>query len=1215
MPCLACAKLQTLPISARYGKRPRGRLLLAGSSGSITLACCMILSLAFQPGAIAQTVDANGVSGTVLVNVTLNAPAGSTAVLARNPGGGIILRGGDVHSFSSSGMPTTGLLAHTMAEITSSANITSTGDHGHAVQAGQTSASASIYDGSSAGTVYLTGGAVRTDGAFSVGLHALDSGVINASDVVVSAAGNGAIGAHGQSASTITLNHATIGATGAGGSGILASNERLGTDALAQGGAVSASNTAITASGYETHAAVARDGGKIILSGGSVTASGNAGAGLVASGRSQIESNTVVATQGAGGLGVLASHNGAITLTGGTVTTSGVDSCGIMARNGGHIDSAADITTTGDRATGVQTGAASPGASIYDGSTAGTASLTHGVISTTGMDAPGLRAFDAGRINAGPAQVRTSGAASFGAEAESNSYIALDQTQVKTSGASAHGLVATNSRRRDNFDLTAAGGVIQGRATVDTTGVGAHGAIAAYGGRLALSGGALSASGAGSTGLLVQDHGVALIDNTAITSVQDMAIRSHNSAVIALTGAGTIVRGNNAAMGASFSLPDQHAAFAVGPGVQLSSASDVLLAVDRGGSGGGGSGVVSLAFGDDSQAAGDLVDSDAKTTGFSDVTFGARAAWAGMAKGVRHVFALNGGADLHFRSGSALEGDITASNAILRFGDDGVSIAGHVVLGDRSLAHGGSLATPIYVHGSMSVDASSHQAGNWRIHGDLTNHGVIAPGSSPGVIRTDGDLHLAASTIYRTDITANGRSDLISVGGRANLAGRVSVYPEQPGVGYLIDHRYTIVTASGGLGGTVFGGGAAWADGSTYVFLTPTLAYDATNAYLVIARNRVPMEEVAGTPNQAGVGQAVDQLPTNDSLFTPVANLPTASAASAAFQLIAGDVYTSLASALVEDGRNVRDALNARLIQASGSRIAGKSASMTETYGLGASFWGQVIGAWGRSSAAHGASASVNRSSGGFLVGGDAPVNDIWRVGLAGGYARSSVSTQNRLSSGIADSYHLAAYGSGAFGKVNLRSGVAYTWNDTEVRRVVTFPGFADRVAGSQTTGMAQMFGEIGYLSGTDTRAVEPFVNLAWLRLSSARFREAGGPAALAGLTPEISTTFTTLGVRMAQSFVLTNGNVLTARGLLGWRRAFGDTDPHSVMMIAGRGMPSVGIAFGITGAPIASNAIVLETGLDMAVAPNLSLGATWGGQFGGRARDQSLKGDITLRF
>jgi outer membrane autotransporter protein len=176
----------------------------------------------------------------------------------------------------------------------------------------------------------------------------------------------------------------------------------------------------------------------------------------------------------------------------------------------------------------------------------------------------------------------------------------------------------------------------------------------------------------------------------------------------------------------------------------------------------------------------------------------------------------------------------------------------------------------------------------------------------------------------------------------------------------------------------------------------------------------------------------------------------------------------------------------------------------------------------------------------------------------------------------------------------------------------VSFPGFADSLTASYDAGTTQVFGDLGYridmgeaFGGT---AFEPFVNLAYVHLTTDGFAESGGAAALSGRSKDTSTTFTTLGVRASAAFDLGSVTV-NARGSLGWRHAFGDDTPLATLAFFG------GNPFTIAGVPIAKDAAVLDLGLDVGIMENVTLGLSYGGQFATDAVDQSVRGNLSVKF
>src|SRR3546814_10211449 len=115
------------------------------------------------------------------------------------------------------------------------------------------------------------------------------------------------------------------------------------------------------------------------------------------------------------------------------------------------------------------------------------------------------------------------------------------------------------------------------------------------------------------------------------------------------------------------------------------------------------------------------------------------------------------------------------------------------------------------------------------------------------------------------------------------------------------------------------------------------------------------------------------------------------------------------------------------------------------------------------------------------------------------GYSHTTFTASDRASSGQSDNYHLGVYGATQWGKLALRTGAAYTWYDIHTERTVSMPGLDDHLSADNNAGAVQAFGELGYgIDLSDTR-VEPFANLAYVRLRMGGYSENGGAAALSG--------------------------------------------------------------------------------------------------------------------
>jgi outer membrane autotransporter protein len=215
-----------------------------------------------------------------------------------------------------------------------------------------------------------------------------------------------------------------------------------------------------------------------------------------------------------------------------------------------------------------------------------------------------------------------------------------------------------------------------------------------------------------------------------------------------------------------------------------------------------------------------------------------------------------------------------------------------------------------------------------------------------------------------------------------------------------------------------------------------------------------------------------------------------------------------------------------------------------------------------------------------------------------------------QASSANVDTAHLATYAGAAYGPLNLRSGAAVSWSTIDSSRGILFPGFADQATARYNATTTQVFGEVGHSVRFGNIAAEPFAGLAWVHLDTGGFSERGGLAALAGSLTRDDIGYSTLGARVATGIQLQNGMMLTPRASLAWQHAFGDVTPGATLAFQ-----SLGTAFSISGVPLARDAALVESGVDLSINPNVTIGVSYMGQLSDSVNDHSVKGNLSWRF
>ncbi|MER8752502.1 autotransporter outer membrane beta-barrel domain-containing protein [Mesorhizobium sp. M1050] len=524
---------------------------------------------------------------------------------------------------------------------------------------------------------------------------------------------------------------------------------------------------------------------------------------------------------------------------------------------------------------------------------------------------------------------------------------------------------------------------------------------------------------------------------------------------------------------------------------------------------------------------------------------------------------------------------------------------------------GGRLAVNGSLASSLVTITGGMLGGNGTVGGIVAQSGgIIAPGNSIGTLNVAGNVDQAAGSIYAVELTSTGTSDFLHATGAATIdSGALIDVVKLDGAPYVAGTHYTVLQADSGVTGTYTVAG----DTGT-VFLGLVDSYDANHVYLDVVQKS--FASVGLTPNQIAAGAGTESLGSGNPVYDAILQLPSEAAVQDAFDQLSGEIHASAKGMLLEDSRFIRDAATSRISAAFGD--AGSTAALpVMAYGEGGpemvaadtdrfAVWGQAFGSWGNTDS-DGNAAAFDRSTGGLLAGADTQLG-TWRVGLIGGYSHSSFDADDRNSSGKSDSYHLGLYGGTNWGAIAFRTGAAYSWNSLSTKRAVAFNGFTDGLSADYDAGTAQAFGELAYKADAGHFKVEPFANLAYVSVHTDGFTETGGAAALTSAGSTTDATFTTLGLRASTDLGL--GQIkATARGMLGWRHAFGDDTPASSFAFAG------GDLFTIAGVPVARDAAVVEAGRDLNMSANATLGLSYTGQFGGGTVDQGAKVNLGLRF
>ncbi|MFA5123821.1 autotransporter domain-containing protein, partial [Zavarzinia sp.] len=600
---------------------------------------------------------------------------------------------------------------------------------------------------------------------------------------------------------------------------------------------------------------------------------------------------------------------------------------------------------------------------------------------------------------------------------------------------------------------------------------------------------------------------------------------------------------------------------------------------------------------------------------------------------------IDGGA-LRIGAGASLAGDVTDNGTLIFERSDDIAFGraisgtGEVIklgsglleftgtssyTGDTMLQAGTLSVTGSIAGSTVRLASGTLLTGDGAVGGiDAASGSTVDPAATTGTasLSVNGDIKLAAGSTLKIDFDSLGLHDQLKATGAAAIASGALLDIEGLEV---VGTSYTILTANEGVGGRF----DVLPD--DYVFLDEVVAYDPNKVTVSLSRNDTAFASAATTPNGRAAAEALEKLGLGNALYDAVVKADMAEAAKV-FATLSGEIYASAAGIVIDEARQIQTAVIGRLqhqlldtADAMVAAIPFGAASPTASAGTteqaepdrNNAFWTAAYGAWGHRDADSKA-AAADSSSAGVLFGADTETSGGWTIGLAGGIGQVSADADAIAASADVNSYSLALYGGKRFGRLGLRFGAAYSWQNVDTTRTVTLPATTERLNASFDARTAQVFGDIGYgFKLTRHLIAEPFGDLSYLNYSADGATESGGSAALTVDGQDYSSAYTALGLRVGGSRDIVGGRKITAGGSVAWRHAYGDTDPN-VSVNFGSDPAS---SFTSSGLAVARDAMALDAGVDLRLIGGISVGVNYSGQVSSATQEHGVQANVKIRF
>jgi len=533
----------------------------------------------------------------------------------------------------------------------------------------------------------------------------------------------------------------------------------------------------------------------------------------------------------------------------------------------------------------------------------------------------------------------------------------------------------------------------------------------------------------------------------------------------------------------------------------------------------------------------------------------------------------------------------------------------------------------------MTVNAGGTLAGIGTVGNTTINGGTLSPGNSIGLLTVQGSLVLTAASSYLVEVSP-ANADRTNVTGSATLGG--ATVNASFAAGTYVAKQYTILNATGGLGGNRFG---SIVNTNLPGGFKSSLSYDGSNAFLNLALDFTPTP----TPNfggglngnQQAVGNALINffnttggIPLVFGALTPtgltqvsgetaVGSQQTTFNAMSQFMGVMTDPFIAGRGDPISGGGNPNAYAEEGSLAYAAKRKPGdalaaiytKAPPIAPVFEQRWSVWAAGYGGSQRTDGNTIVGSNDTRSSiAAGAVGADYRIspNTLAGFALAGGGTNFSV---NGFGNGRSDLFQAGAFIRHNVGAAYLSGALAYGWQDITTDRTVTIAGIDQLRARFNANAWSGRI-EGGY------RFVAPVIGgVGFTPYAAGQFATFELPAyaegvisgantfALAYGAKSVTDTRSELGLRTDKSFAMQSA-ILTLRGRLAWAHDFNPDRGIGATFLT---LP--GASFFVNGAAQASESALVTASAETRWMNGWSTAATFEGEFSNVTRSYAGKG------
>ena len=438
------------------------------------------------------------------------------------------------------------------------------------------------------------------------------------------------------------------------------------------------------------------------------------------------------------------------------------------------------------------------------------------------------------------------------------------------------------------------------------------------------------------------------------------------------------------------------------------------------------------------------------------------------------------------------------------------------------------------LNGGATVSGGTF-AGSGTVTNLNVSGGTFAPRNGPpGTLMTvTGNLAFQSGAMYLVALNPTTAS-LAKVGGTASLNGTAAALYV---AGNYVSKKYTILTATGGVSGT-FG---SLVNTNAPTNFTPTLSYDANNAYINLTLNSHPAEatSTSRTCNTLPISSIAREHSAALGALTQPVDAARANSAPVSVGVKADDMFLNLLLDLTVPARRrplsgaSQFAAEDETLACAAKRRLHPPARRLRDGDQGAHFArnGQPLGVRGAVMAAplpptvRSSARTTLPPRHGVVGGADYKITPTDRVRAAGGGTNFSIASA--LGNGRSDLFQAGVFGRQNIGAAYLSAALAYGWQDVTTNRTVALAGADVLQARFRAETFPGRF-EGGYRFATPFAGITPYVAAQVISFNLPAYAEqvlaGAGTFALNYAGQTTTATRTELGLRGDKSFAVQDG-------------------------------------------------------------------------------------------